>query len=55
MRKRLTVGLRRRVWEEIRKLWQPDDRSPSEVIAQDYNGDEDAYLLRMAQYFGFVC
>lgn len=46
----LTPEQRQKIYETIYKAMQPDDRYPSEVIADTYRGDEDAYLRVMAKW-----
>ena len=44
-----------RVWQAIEDHKLPDDRDPKEVIANEpYNGDEEKYLRRMAEWYGMA-
>ncbi len=46
----LTRRQRDAVWSAISKNMDDDDRDPHEVIREDFNGNEDAYLRRMARW-----
>lgn len=46
--KSLTPKQREKIWEAINAYDDKWDRLPQEVIAKDFNGDEDAYLKVMA-------
>lgn len=48
--KPLTQEQKVKVYEAIGKVMTCDDRPPKEVIKEDYNGDEDAYLRVMARW-----
>lgn len=50
----LSEKLQQAIYEIIRAHQQGDDREPSVVIAEDYDGDEKTYLLDMARYYGFL-
>lgn len=46
--KELTHAQKSKIYKAIGSHMAPDDRYPYEVIRDDFNGDEDAYLRRMA-------
>lgn len=49
---KLTRVQRIRIWTRIAEEYEEDfDRHPGTVIKEDFAGDEDAYLLKMAEYF----
>lgn len=49
-RKFLTSEQKEKIWTTINATQQTDDRDPEEVIRTTYNGDETAYLLKMAEW-----
>lgn len=44
----LTPADRQAIWRAIGKNMLPDDRNPEDIIKEDYQGNEDAYLRRLA-------
>ncbi|MBU4274453.1 hypothetical protein KKE19_01420 [Patescibacteria group bacterium] len=46
----LTPEQKEKIWRAISDRTLPDDRDPQEIIAEDYNGDEDRYLRVMANW-----
>ncbi len=46
----LTQEHRELVWNAINSNRDEDDRDPREVIDQDYGGDIDTYLRKMAAW-----
>lgn len=48
----LTSKQREKVWGVINDCDDKMDRPAQEVIEKDFNGDEDAYLRRMAKFHG---
>lgn len=51
---KLTEEQKNRVWSTIDKNQCSDDRDPKEVIREDYNGNEDAYLIDMAEWHNIL-
>lgn len=48
--RRLSKEEKQKIYDVIYRKMKDDDKFPSEVIAEDFNGDEDAYLRRMAKW-----
>lgn len=48
----LTPEQKKKVWGVINDCDNKWDRPAQEVIEKDFDGDEDAYLRRMAKFHG---
>lgn len=49
---RLSEKEKKRIYEVIHNNKLPDDREPRDIIAKDFGGNEEVYLLRMADFHG---
>ncbi len=50
----LTAFQKEQIWKAIYSKVTLDDRDPEEVIAKDFNGDEETYLKLMARWHGLT-
>jgi hypothetical protein len=52
--KPLSPGDKAKIWDRIGTGWMadPDERNPLDVIKEDFDGNEEAYLRRMAAHLG---
>ena len=50
VRRPLSQEEKKMIWSAISRNRTPDDRDPTEIIEQDYAGDEDRYLRTMARW-----
>ncbi len=50
--KHMTPFEKNQIWKFIFENIKPDDRDPTEVILQNFAGDEEQYLITMAKYHG---
>jgi hypothetical protein len=51
---KLSKETKARIYREIRRNMLEDDPCTSDVIRDDYGGNEDRYLLEMGRYHGIL-
>jgi len=52
--KPLTEAQKKKIWDAILSKAGLDDKDPHSVIEEEYGGNEDAYLIAMAEYLGIT-
>jgi len=50
----LTSEQKKIIWRTIGERMQEDEKDPYEVIKDDFDGDEERYLIVMADWHGIV-